>query len=190
MAAAIYLKGFYTFCLLIRFAAVCVLRKEEGGHILGNGFLGMKAESSCCDDMIYFLLLFFYFCWYHKKKVTMFLVLVWTETSFNHSSDLPLHLPSILHSRVFHQITVNIHSRTIHLFLLTRWRMVSCLRSIREPQSAFLSFLSNQTPKTCLPRHTHTHTNWVLWFVHLIVLSVRLDVREKESITGSIWPCN
>lgn len=58
MAAAVYLKGFYTFCLLIRFAAVCVLRKEEGGHILGNGFLGMKAESSCCDDMIYFLLFF------------------------------------------------------------------------------------------------------------------------------------
>lgn len=40
MAATIYLKGFSPFCLLIRFAAVCVIRKEEGGHILGNrGFL-------------------------------------------------------------------------------------------------------------------------------------------------------
>lgn len=115
----------------------------------------MKAESSCCDDVI-FLIYFFQLLLLSKEKVAVFPVLVCRETYFNHSSDLTL--PSIPHSRILHQITVNIHSRTIHLFLLARWWMAACLRSSQEPQSASLSFLSNQSPKTCTPPSAHTHT--------------------------------
>ena len=167
MAAAIYLKGFTPSVCWFGLLLFVLLEKRREVTAWVTDFFEWRlwVQLLWGYDILFvclfvFHLFFIYFYFWSCRKKRRWCFPRWYVQQHALITP-PISLCLSFHiQHVLHQITVNIHSHPIHRFLFAQWWMLACLRNIREPQSAFLSFLSNQTTKTCPPPpHTHTHTH-------------------------------